>query len=204
MALPPRRIRQLPPALPAKDSDVFPVSQMDDSGNATTRAMQRSQFQSDIIAVINDARQDFVNQANAEHQRLDERDDILQQQIDENRTSDEDLQSIISMLQEQIANGSGGKNAFQLWQELPGNSSKTLQDFLESYRGATGSQGPQGASIQGPPGERGPEGPAGVGTQGPTGVRGSVWTSGNGTPTASANEGDMYLDASTGDVWRMS
>lgn len=171
MALPPRRIRQLPPALPAKPTDVFPVSQMDEAGNATTRAMTREQFQSDITDFIATARQDFVDQANEEHARLDTRDDDLQRQIDENRTSDEDIESIITMLQEQIANGSGGKNAYQLWLELPGNSGKSLSDFLEAYRGATGSTGPQGPpGIQGDVGPVGPMGPSG--TQGPTGATG--------------------------------
>lgn len=203
MAIPPRRIRQLPAALPAKDTDVFPVSQMGDNGVASTRAMSRAQFQSDIVDVITAARQDFVDQATAEHNRLDARDDDLQAQIDANRTSDEDLESIIAMLQEQIANGSGGKNAYQLWQELPGNAGKTLSEFLEAYRGATGATGQTGPAST-IPGPQGDPGPAGIGIQGPTGIRGSIWTSGSGAPTATASEGDMYLDSATGDVWRMS
>lgn len=172
MAMQPRRIRQLPAALPAKDTDAFPVSQMDEQGKATTRAMTRGQFQSDIINVIAEARQEFVDQARADHARLDERDAELQTQIDENRANDQDMETVIAMLQEQIANGSGGKNAFQLWLELPGNAGKSLNDFLEAYRGSTGATGPQGATLVGPQGERGEMGPAGIGQQGPTGARG--------------------------------
>lgn len=70
MAVPPRRLRQLPAALPAKDSDVFPISQMDDNGVATTRAMTRAQNNAEMIAVIKDARQEIVDMANAEHQAI--------------------------------------------------------------------------------------------------------------------------------------
>lgn len=44
VAVPPRRIRQLPAALPAKPTDVLPVSQMDDNGNPTTRSMPLADF----------------------------------------------------------------------------------------------------------------------------------------------------------------
>jgi hypothetical protein len=45
----------------------------------------------------------------------------------------------------------------------------------------------------------GPQGP-----KGDTGARGSVWFTGSGAPTMTLNvaSGDMYLDETTGDVWR--
>lgn len=72
MAIPPRKIRQLPPALPADDMDVFPISQIDpQTGVATTRAMTRAQNNAEMIAVIAGARQDFVDMAEVEHDRLE-------------------------------------------------------------------------------------------------------------------------------------
>jgi hypothetical protein len=69
------------------------------------------------------------------------------------------------------------------------------------YR-STGPLGP--ASIP-----HGPEGPAGAvgpqGAPGDPGVRGSRWYTGAGAPTAVPGErveGDMWLDETTGDVWR--
>lgn len=200
MAIPPRKIRQLPPALPAKGSDVFPVSQMDpDTGVASTRAMSRDQFQSDIIQVIAEARQEFVDTANAEHQQLKNRDDALQAQIDANAADDEDLETLITMLQEQMANGSGGKNAYQLWLEMPGNAGKSIQDFFDAQKGATGATGPTGltgpqgiAGIAGPTGPVGPTGPQGptgatgdVGPQGPQGVKGDKGNTGDTGPQGS-------------------
>jgi hypothetical protein len=57
----------------------------------------------------------------------------------------------------------------------------------------------------GPAGPAGPAGPPGV--QGAQGVRGSRWYTGPGAPAAVPDariEGDMWLDESTGDVWRWS
>ena len=57
-------------------------------------------------------------------------------------------------------------------------------------------------------GPAGPPGPAGAtGAVGEQGVRGSRWYTGAGAPGAVPDvriEGDMYLDESTGDVWRWS
>ena len=57
-------------------------------------------------------------------------------------------------------------------------------------------------------GPAGPVGPAGAqGAAGEQGVRGSRWYTGAGAPGAvpdSRIEGDMYLDETTGDVWRWS
>lgn len=71
MTIPPRKIRQLPPALPAKDTDVFPISQMGEDGTPTTRAMTRGQNNAEMIGVIADARQEFVDMAEVEHDRLE-------------------------------------------------------------------------------------------------------------------------------------
>ena len=60
----------------------------------------------------------------------------------------------------------------------------------------------------GPVGPAGPMGPRGVqGDPGVPGVRGSRWYTGAGAPAAVPDariEGDMWLDESTGDVWRWS
>lgn len=84
--------------------------------------------------------------------------------------------------------------------------------FLTDMSGAAGLQGPKGE--QGPQGVQGAQGPQGVkgdtGDQGPqgakgeTGTRGSLWTSGAGAPSSTGNVGDMYLDTTTGDVYRMA
>jgi len=57
----------------------------------------------------------------------------------------------------------------------------------------------KGALIIVPPVVVGPPGPPG-----PTGARGSIWFSGTGAPVSviGAIEGDMYLDETTGDVYR--
>lgn len=82
MAMTPRRIRQLPPALPPKATDVIPVSQMDpETGLPTTRAMSREQFQSDLVKVVDEARKDIVDTAQEEHAQLRARDSNLQEQI---------------------------------------------------------------------------------------------------------------------------
>lgn len=56
--------------------------------------------------------------------------------------------------------------------------------------------------VVGPPGPVGPQGEQGI--QGDTGLRGSLWTSGEGPPVPTGFEltGDMYLDETTGDVYR--
>lgn len=203
MAVPPRRIRQLPPALPAKDTDVFPISQMGDDGVPTTRAMTRAQNNAEMVGVINAARQEFVDTANAEHAALHARDDELQALIDANAADDEDMESLIGMLQEQIANGSGGKNAFQLWQELPGNSEKTLEQFLEAMKGATGPMGPAGSTgPQGIKGDRGDIGPSGAdGVQGPTGATGAAGSKGDAGPQGPQGpKGDTGATGPKGDT----
>lgn len=139
MAVPPRKIRQLPPAQEPSDSDVFPVSQMNtQTGVATTRAMTRLQLQSDLIQVINEARQMFVTTANEEHAELREWINELQTRIEENEISDSNIQTAITMVQQMIAEGDGGKSAYQLWLELPGNSGKTIQQYFDAMTGPPG------------------------------------------------------------------
>lgn len=54
---------------------------------------------------------------------------------------------------------------------------------------------------QGPIGPPGPEGPEGI--PGPTGQRGSIWLTGTTAPDQPGEvEGDMWLDTTTGNVWR--
>lgn len=169
MSMPPRRIRQLPPALPAKDSDVFPVSQMGEDGKATTRAMQRAQFQSDIIEVINAARQEFVDTANAEHEVLRQRLTDVEAGLEANALNDEQMQAVLVMVQ-QMVNGESGKTPYDLW--LEAGHTGSLQDYLNSLVGPRGPQGIPGESIKGDRGERGETGASGVGIQGPTGSPG--------------------------------
>lgn len=139
MATPPRKIRQLPAAQAPSDSDVFPVSQMNtETGIATTRAMTRQQLQSDLIKVINEARQEFVNTANEEHAQIHEQLNFLQQKMEENETTDSNIQTAIAMVQQMIAEGDGGKSAYQLWLELPGNSGKTVQQYFDAMSGPPG------------------------------------------------------------------
>jgi len=58
--------------------------------------------------------------------------------------------------------------------------------------------------VTGPPGPPGPAGVGAPGEPGAPGERGSVWFTGLGAPTMTGDfiVGDMYLDKSTGDVWR--
>lgn len=75
---------------------------------------------------------------------------------------------------------------------------------LLTMQGATGAQGPQG--IQGSPGIQGPQGIQG--TTGATGARGATWFMGTGAPTGAnttgALIGDLYLDGSSGDVYKLA
>lgn len=166
MAVPPRKIRQLPPALPPKDSDVFAISQMGDDGVPTTRAMQRAQFQQDIIDVIAAARQQFVDTSNAEHAALRSRLDSVESGLAANTLNDEQMQAVLIMVQ-QMVNGESGKTPYDLW--LENGNTGTMQDYLNSLVGPRGPQGEKGDSIKGDRGERGETGLTGVGIQGPSG-----------------------------------
>jgi len=82
--------------------------------------------------------------------------------------------------------------------------------------GPQGPQGPQGeqgvqgpAGPQGEVGPQGPQGPTGAegaqGPQGPAGARGTKWFTGAGVPGTLTDQqpGDLYLDITTGDVYRL-
>lgn len=75
-------------------------------------------------------------------------------------------------------------------------------------QGATGAQGPAGepgpVGRTGADGTMGPEGPAGpAGVAGADGNSGAIMLAGTGVPDdADGLEGDVYLDNSTGDLWR--
>lgn len=167
MAVPPRKIRQLPPAQAPSDTDVFPVSQMNtNTGIATTRAMSRAQLQSDLIEVINEARKQLVTQSEETHAYLQQQIDALQSMAEDNQSTDQQMQAALVMIQELIS-GESGKTPYDLWLEA-GNTG-TLQDYLNTLRGAQGPQGPQG--IPGPMGASGVQGPKGdVGVKGFKGI----------------------------------
>lgn len=169
MATPPRKIRQLPAAQAPSDSDVFPVSQMNtETGIATTRAMTRQQLQSDLIKVINEARAQFVTQSEETHAYLQEQIDALHTSVEQNETTDEQMQAALVMIQQMI-NGESGKTPYDLW--LDAGNSGTLQDYLNSMIGPRGPAGPQG--IPGPIGQTGATGNKGdTGPMGPTGATG--------------------------------
>jgi hypothetical protein len=137
MAIQPRKIRQLPPAQAPSATDVFPVSQMNtETGLATTRAMSRDQLQADLIQVINEARQQFVDTANAEHQSLQSQINALQDMLEENEATDSAIQNGLVMLQQALESGESGKTVYDLWIEA-GNIG-TLQDYLNSLVGPPG------------------------------------------------------------------
>lgn len=137
MAVPPRKIRQLPPAQAPSDGDVFPVSQMNtETGVATTRAMTRLQLQADLIQVINEARQQFVDTANLEHKSLQDQINALQHMLEENEATDAAIQNGLVMLQQALESGESGKTVYDLWIEA-GNTG-SLQDYLNSLVGPPG------------------------------------------------------------------
>src|SRR5688572_23028450 len=114
MAVPPRKIRQLPPAQSPADSDVFPVSQMNTAtGIATTRAMTRVQLQADLIQVINEARQMLVTQSEETHSYLQEQINTLQTMAEDNQSTDEQMRAALVMIQEMIS-GESGKTPYDL------------------------------------------------------------------------------------------
>lgn len=102
--------------------------------------------------------------------------------------------------------GADGKSAFEVWKEMPGNGSKTKDDFIKAITGpqgetgAVGPQGPQGP--QGPGGAGG--GTGGVGPQGPQGVQGPKGDTG-----AVGPKGDQGIQGEVGpkgksafEVWK--
>lgn len=202
MAIPPRRIRQLPAALPASDTDVFPVSQMGENGIATTRAMTRAQLQADLVNVIAVARQQFVDDAETTHGYIQDQINVLQQMAEDNQADDEQMQAALVMVQELIS-GESGKTPYDLW--LDAGNTGTLQDFLGTLKGPTGPIGPQG--IPGPMGERGEIGASGsIGPMGPTGATGAKGDTGaqgiagsNGAKGDRGDVGQQGLQGAKGD-----
>ena len=74
-----------------------------------------------------------------------------------------------------------------------------------AFRGPEGPQGPQGEV--GPTGPQGVQGDPGLaGPQGDAGARGTLWFTGSGAPTtvSGSQPGDLYLDTTTSDVYRLS
>lgn len=105
--------------------------------------------------------------------------------------------------------GADGKSAFEVWKEMPGNGSKTKDDFIKAITGpqgeagAVGPQGPQGP--QGPGGTGG--GTGGVGPQGPQGVQGPKGDKGD--TGAVGPKGDQGIQGEVGpkgksafEVWK--
>lgn len=169
--IPPRRIRQLPSAIAPKDSDVFPISQIGEDGIPHTRAMQRAQFQQDIIDAITLARLAIDSANSADRDAMRERLTQLEQGMEANGLLDQQLSAAMVMLQQMIETGDSGTTAYDLWLEA-GNTG-TLLEYLGSMRGPQGERGEKGDGIIGERGERGEPGVAGVGIQGPSGNPGA-------------------------------
>lgn len=72
------------------------------------------------------------------------------------------------------------------------------QVILGNVKGPKGDTGAQGATgPQGPQGARGEQGPTG-----PTGPQGVGITAGTGAPSGTPASGTLYVDGSTGDLYR--
>ena len=101
--------------------------------------------------------------------------------------------------------GDAGKSAFEVWKEMPGNGSKTEDDFIKAITGAkgdTGAVGPKGEKGEtGATGLVGPKGDKGdVGTAGKVGADGKsafeVW---KGLPGNESKTKDDFIKAITGE-----
>lgn len=94
--------------------------------------------------------------------------------------------------------GADGRSVTSATVNENGNLVLTFSDASTRDAGAVrGPRGETGATGGvGPPGETGEPGPAGA--------PGSQWLTGSGTPGMTAAAGDLYLDLTTGDVWRFS
>lgn len=157
------RIRQLPPAREARDSDVLPISQENESGRFETRGITWAEFQRRLIQAVAIARQELVDNQLA----TDERQDETSQRV---ARAAEATQQMLVMVQQMIDGGESGKTPYDLWLEA-GNTG-SMDDFLATLKGPTGPQGPQGP--QGAPGEAGTQGAQGpVGPQGQAGPQGA-------------------------------
>jgi type VI secretion system VgrG family protein len=85
-----------------------------------------------------------------------------------------------------------------VWRSHRANWPPRIDDLavMDLTLGAVGPEGPPGE--RGPAGERGPEGQIG-----PPGRDGATWLGGDGAPPADlGRQGDLYLDRTTGDVYR--
>ena len=77
----------------------------------------------------------------------------------------------------------------------------TAWNKIGCIKGETGEEGAPGEP--GEPGAPGEEGaPGEPGAPGAAGTPGNTWTAGEGAPTATANNGDMYYDQTTGSVYQ--
>lgn len=91
---------------------------------------------------------------------------------------------------------------------LPGMNGAPGKQGQDGAQGPQGDPGPQGA--QGDPGPQGPEGPEGPqgpqGDPGADGLDGNDWRVGSGAPSIipGDEEGDLYLDIATGDVYQVA
>lgn len=173
----PNKIRQLPPAVPTSESDVFIVSQMDSTGVPETRQMPQPQLFAEFVAEVNESRAQLVARVQGEI-------DALKERIGSNEATDDRLAAAMSML-EQMVNGESGDTPYDLWLEA-GNEG-TLQDYLATLVGPQGPQGPAGRDgtngrngVDGAPGATGPSGLQGVpGPQGEVGPTGPIGPKGD-------------------------
>jgi len=101
--------------------------------------------------------------------------------------------------------GLDGKSAFEIWKELPGNSGKTEQDFLDSLKGADGEVGVSGGT--GVPGDKGTPGYPGASVNIYTDTATSTvyvqnsdgtWTPINGKDGKDGKDGEVGVSGGTG------
>jgi hypothetical protein len=81
--------------------------------------------------------------------------------------------------------GAAGQTAFEVWQSLPGNETRTIEDYNATLVGPQGPQGEQGPAslVAGPQGPQGSQGEAGdAGPQGPQGTKGETGDTGPAGP----------------------
>lgn len=176
----PNKIRQLPPAVPTSESDVFIVSQIAEDGLPQTRQMPQPQLFSEFVQEVNESRAVLVARVQGEI-------DALKVRIAGNEGRDDQLESALTML-EQMVNGESGDTPYDLWLEA-GNTG-SIQDYLATLVGPQGPKGDAGRNgidgrdgkdgapgATGPSGIAGPVGPQGepgpVGPQGPKGDTGA-------------------------------
>lgn len=99
--MPPRKIRQLPPATEASDSDVFPISQLE-NGIPRTRAMTRAMFVAQIVDAVAAARQGLVDEFAARDRVLEQTLVAVQDALSDNALMDAQMQATLDALQEPI------------------------------------------------------------------------------------------------------